>query len=358
MTNITIPAPAKINLSLRIVGKREDGYHLLESLVVFAKYGDEIEVQPAKELSLEIIGEFADALQNEPKEKNLVWRAAVALRRHCEEALADAAIQKSEENKGWIASCHATLAVRNAEVVRSGAKITLTKNLPIGSGIGGGSADAAATLKALCQLWKLDISPEELAEIGLKLGSDVPVCLYGKPAIMLGIGEIITPALRFYDTKDLQKVIERAATMLGIGISKDGSFEVARRSRGTPRIALRLLRRVRDFAHADDKDIIDAQLADSSLRRLEVDNLGLDSADHRYLKYIADHYQGGPVGVETIAAGLSEQRDAIEETIEPYLLQIGLIQRTPRGRMLTHNCFKHLGLKPPVAIASFPLLED
>ena len=164
--------------------------------------------------------------------------------------------------------------------------------------------------------------------------------------------------LRFYDTKDLQKVIERAATMLGIGISKDGSFEVARRSRGTPRIALRLLRRVRDFAHADDKDIIDAQLADSSLRRLEVDNLGLDSADHRYLKYIADHYQGGPVGVETIAAGLSEQRDAIEETIEPYLLQIGLIQRTPRGRMLTHNCFKHLGLKPPVAIASFPLLED
>ena len=164
--------------------------------------------------------------------------------------------------------------------------------------------------------------------------------------------------LRFYDTKDLQKVIERAASMLGIGISKDGSFEVARRSRGTPRIALRLLRRVRDFAHADDKDIIDAQLADSSLRRLEVDNLGLDSADHRYLKYIADHYQGGPVGVETIAAGLSEQRDAIEETIEPYLLQIGLIQRTPRGRMLTHNCFKHLGLKPPVAIASFPLLED
>ena len=164
--------------------------------------------------------------------------------------------------------------------------------------------------------------------------------------------------LRFYDTADLQKVIERAANMLGIGISKDGSFEVARRSRGTPRIALRLLRRVRDFAHAGDKNVIDAELADSSLRRLEVDNLGLDSADYRYLKYIADHYQGGPVGVETIAAGLSEQRDAIEETIEPYLLQIGLIQRTPRGRMLTHNCFKHLGLKPPAQIASFPLLEE
>jgi Holliday junction DNA helicase RuvB len=164
--------------------------------------------------------------------------------------------------------------------------------------------------------------------------------------------------LRFYDTKDLQKVIERAAILLSINISKDGSYEIARRARGTPRIALRLLRRVRDFAHAGDKNTIDAELADSSLRRLEVDNLGLDSADYRYLKYIADHYQGGPVGVETIAAGLSEQRDAIEETIEPYLLQIGFIQRTPRGRMLTHNCFKHLGLKSPAQIATLPLLDE
>lgn len=164
--------------------------------------------------------------------------------------------------------------------------------------------------------------------------------------------------LRFYDTKDLQKVIERAASLLDIHITPDGAFEVARRSRGTPRIALRLLRRVRDFAHAHDRDSVDAQLADSSLKRLEVDSLGLDSADHRYLRYIAEHYQGGPVGVETIAAGLSEQRDAIEETIEPYLLQIGFIQRTPRGRMLTPQCFHHLGLKPPVQVSQLPLLDN
>ncbi len=164
--------------------------------------------------------------------------------------------------------------------------------------------------------------------------------------------------LRFYDTKELQSVVERACTFLNIGITPDGSHEIARRSRGTPRIAIRLLRRVRDFAHAASKNIIDKKLADDSLRRLEVDALGLDSADHRYLRYIADHYQGGPVGVETIAAGLSEQRDAIEETIEPYLLQIGFIQRTPRGRLLTKGCFAHLGLKAPMQVAELPLLFE
>ena len=153
--------------------------------------------------------------------------------------------------------------------------------------------------------------------------------------------------LRFYDTKDLQAVVERACGLLGIGITPEGSLEVAKRSRGTPRIAIRLLRRVRDFAHAEGLQRIEGKLADSALKRLEVDALGLDSADHRYLKYIAEYYQGGPVGVETIAAGLSEQRDAIEETIEPYLLQIGFIQRTPRGRMLTPGCFAHLGMKVP-----------
>lgn len=163
--------------------------------------------------------------------------------------------------------------------------------------------------------------------------------------------------LRFYETPELQRVIERAAKLLEIAISKDGSLEIARRSRGTPRIAIRLLRRVRDFAHAESKSIIDKTLADHALLRLEVDGLGLDSADRRYLRYIADHYQGGPVGVETIAAGLSEQRDAIEETIEPYLLQIGFIQRTPRGRMLTQSCFTHLGLKAPVQNVSLPLLD-
>lgn len=165
--------------------------------------------------------------------------------------------------------------------------------------------------------------------------------------------------LRFYDIADLQRVIERAAQLLNIGISNDGSHEIARRSRGTPRIAIRLLRRVRDFADAQGIKTIDKKLADSSLLKLEVDAMGLDSADHRYLRYIADHYSGGPVGVETIAAGLSEQRDAIEETIEPYLLQIGFIQRTPRGRCLTAGCFKHLGLKTPQNFnPNLPLLSD
>ena len=164
--------------------------------------------------------------------------------------------------------------------------------------------------------------------------------------------------LRFYETKDLQRVIERAAELLEISISKDGSHEIARRSRGTPRIAIRLLKRVRDFAHADGKKSIDKDRADSALLKLEVDALGLDSADRRYLSYIAEHYQGGPVGVETIAAGLAEQRDAIEEAIEPFLLQVGFIQRTPRGRCLTAGCFRHLGLKPPAEIASLPLLGE
>ena len=164
--------------------------------------------------------------------------------------------------------------------------------------------------------------------------------------------------LRFYETPELQRVIERAAGLLQIEITKDGSHEIARRSRGTPRIAVRLLRRVRDFAHAGSHTVIDKTLADSSLQRLEVDELGLDSADRRYLHYIAEHYQGGPVGVSTIAAGLSEQRDAIEETIEPYLLQVGFIQRTPRGRMLTQGCFKHLGMKAPVQEVELPLLDD
>lgn len=153
--------------------------------------------------------------------------------------------------------------------------------------------------------------------------------------------------LTFYDVEELERVIIRAAGLLNEPIDQQGAHEIARRSRGTPRIAVRLLRRVRDFAHADNASVIDTKLADKSLLRLDVDALGLDGSDRRYMKYIADHYNGGPVGVETIAAGLSEQRDSIEETIEPYLLQIGFIQRTPRGRMLTAGAFRHLGLTPP-----------
>jgi holliday junction DNA helicase RuvB len=153
--------------------------------------------------------------------------------------------------------------------------------------------------------------------------------------------------LNFYNTGELVKVLNRAAELLNTKISAQGAEEIAKRSRGTPRIALRLLKRVRDFASVESKNQIDEHIADSSLNRLEVDKAGLDSNDYRYLKFISDNYNGGPVGVETIAAALSEQRDAIEEAIEPYLIQIGLLQRTPRGRVITDKAFDHLRLPTP-----------
>ncbi|MBZ3693460.1 Holliday junction branch migration DNA helicase RuvB [Phyllobacterium calauticae] len=153
--------------------------------------------------------------------------------------------------------------------------------------------------------------------------------------------------LNFYTVEELEHIVRRGARIMGIGMTDDGALEVARRARGTPRIAGRLLRRVRDFAIVDGKDSIDRQTADSALLRLEVDALGLDQLDRRYLSMIAHNFGGGPVGIETIAAGLSEPRDAIEDIIEPYLIQQGFIQRTPRGRMLTANAWKHLGLNAP-----------
>ncbi len=153
--------------------------------------------------------------------------------------------------------------------------------------------------------------------------------------------------LQFYEVEELRQVLMRAAGVFGMEISSDGALEIARRARGTPRIAVRLLRRVRDFAHAAKISTINRELADSSLARLEVDALGLDSADRRYLRFIAENYAGGPVGIETVAAGLSEQRDSLEETIEPFLLQQGFIQRTPRGRVLTDGAWRHLGLAVP-----------
>lgn len=153
--------------------------------------------------------------------------------------------------------------------------------------------------------------------------------------------------LNFYDVAELRRVLIRAAGVLGVGLSDDGATEIARRARGTPRIAVRLLRRVRDFAHAQGESTISAALADTTLLRLEVDRAGLDASDARYLRFIIDHYDGGPVGVETIAAALSEARDAIEETIEPFLLQLGFIQRTPRGRVVTPTAYKHLNLTAP-----------
>jgi Holliday junction DNA helicase RuvB len=153
--------------------------------------------------------------------------------------------------------------------------------------------------------------------------------------------------LNFYTEAELELIVNRGARVLGIGMTDDGANEIARRSRGTPRIAGRLLRRVRDFAHAAGKDKVDRKLADSALLELEVDAAGLDAMDRRYLSAIAMNYGGGPVGVETLAAALSEPRDAIEEIIEPFLIQKGFLQRTPRGRLITSHAFKHLGLAEP-----------
>nr|WP_295669560.1 Holliday junction branch migration DNA helicase RuvB [Sphingomonas sp.] len=156
--------------------------------------------------------------------------------------------------------------------------------------------------------------------------------------------------LHFYTVDELERVVTRAAGLLALGITPDGAHEIARRARGTPRIAGRLLRRVRDFAHAAGNDTVDAKAADHALNRLEVDSLGLDAMDRRYLMMIADIYRGGPVGVETLAAGLSEPRDTIEEVIEPYLIQLGLVARTARGRCLNALGWKHLGLNPPAGV--------
>jgi holliday junction DNA helicase RuvB len=153
--------------------------------------------------------------------------------------------------------------------------------------------------------------------------------------------------LDFYTEEELLDIIRRGARVLQVAMAEEGAREIARRSRGTPRIAGRLLRRVRDFASVAGSATIDAKVADKALRNLEVDTRGLDALDHRYLTCIAVNFGGGPVGVETIAASLSEARDAIEEVIEPFLIQQGLVNRTPRGRLLTAHAFRHLGLQVP-----------
>jgi len=157
----------------------------------------------------------------------------------------------------------------------------------------------------------------------------------------------IPTRLQFYTVDELCKIVERGARLLGVDATGDGVLEIARRARGTPRIAGRLLRRVVDFALVEGGGKVTRDLADNALLRLGVDHLGLDGADRRYLRLLAEGYGGGPVGVETISAALSESRDAVEEVIEPFLLQQGLIARTPRGRMLTTNAWRHLGLEEP-----------
>lgn len=155
--------------------------------------------------------------------------------------------------------------------------------------------------------------------------------------------------LQFYTVPELNEIVARGARLMGVSADPEGTREIAKRARGTPRIAGRLLRRVVDFAVVEGDGRLTHEIADSALTRLGVDHLGLDGADRRYLRLIAENYAGGPVGIETMSAALSESRDALEEVIEPYLLQQGLIQRTPRGRMLAAKAWAHLGLDAPKA---------
>ena len=166
--------------------------------------------------------------------------------------------------------------------------------------------------------------------------------------------------LNFYTVDELETIVVRGARIMGLPMATDGAREIAARARGTPRIAGRLLRRVRDFADVAGAEMVDRAVADDALSRLEVDTLGLDELDRRYLNQIARNFGGGPVGIETIAAALSEPRDAIEDIIEPYLIQQGFIQRTPRGRVLTANAWGHLGMEPPsnLAAAQAQLFDD
>jgi len=164
--------------------------------------------------------------------------------------------------------------------------------------------------------------------------------------------------LEFYTEAELLKIVRRGASLMGADTDEDGAREIAKRARGTPRVAGRLLRRVVDFAIVEGDGHISKAVADGALTRLGVDALGLDSADRRYLRHLADHHGGGPVGIETISAALSESRDAVEDVVEPYLLQQGLIQRTPRGRMLSDRAWHHLGLDSPKVVQQTKLFED
>jgi Holliday junction DNA helicase RuvB len=158
--------------------------------------------------------------------------------------------------------------------------------------------------------------------------------------------------MNFYTVDELRGIVARGARIMGCPMDDSGADEIARRARGTPRIAGRLLRRVRDFAVVAGGAVVDRAAADRALGRLDVDSIGLDQMDRRYLDMVAVNFSGGPVGIETIAAALSEPRDAIEDIIEPFLLQQGFLQRTPRGRVLTPTAFRHLGLKAPASAQS------
>jgi len=164
--------------------------------------------------------------------------------------------------------------------------------------------------------------------------------------------------MQFYGVEDLKTIVKRGASILGFSITDDGAKEIARRARGTPRVAGRLLRRVRDFASVSGADTVNSDIADMGLTQLEVDERGLDSLDRRYLECIANNFCGGPVGVETLSAALSEERDTIEEVVEPFLIQQGLLMRTPRGRVLAAGAYVHLGLNAPKNMRQLELLAE
>ncbi|MEG8099291.1 Holliday junction branch migration DNA helicase RuvB [Candidatus Liberibacter brunswickensis] len=163
--------------------------------------------------------------------------------------------------------------------------------------------------------------------------------------------------LNFYKIEDLKIIVHRGAKLTGLDITDDAAYEIAMRSRGTPRIAGRLLRRIRDFAEVANANTITKEIADTALIRLSVDKMGFDQLDLRYLTMIARNFKGGPVGIDTISAGLSEPRDAIEDLIEPYMIQQGFIQRTPRGRILMPIAWKHLGIDVPNAVKNYPYID-
>ncbi len=164
--------------------------------------------------------------------------------------------------------------------------------------------------------------------------------------------------LVFYEPEELIEIVKRGANLLDFDLTNDGALEIAKRARGTPRVAGRLLRRVRDFSDLLGDQAVDAKAADDALNRLEVDSKGLDAMDRRYLTTIVRNYGGGPVGINTMAAALSEQRDTIEDVIEPYLIQQGFLMRTPRGRVLAPAAYRHLGLQPPKDPPQLDLLGD
>jgi len=178
-----------------------------------------------------------------------------------------------------------------------------------------------------------------------------------QPFTLVGFG--IPMRLEFYKPEELVSIVERGAKILGLDLAPDGALEIAKRSRGTPRVAGRLLRRVRDFAAVDKTAVVDAKAADAALQRLDVDALGLDAMDRRYLTCIAEFYSGGPVGVDTLSAALAEERDTLEDVVEPFLIQQGLLQRTPRGRILADSGYRHIGLQVPNRdVAQFDMLGD